>query len=724
MAGNSIIGALRVIIGADTASLETGLKVARGELAQFGASAAKFGAIAAAAFATATAGVGVAVKGAIDHADKLGKMAQSIGIPVEELSALEHAADLSGVSLDVLVKAVGKLGKSMTDAASKPTSEAANAFRALGVSVVGSDGKLKSTSAVLAQVAEKFAGLRDGAGKTALAMAIFGKAGADLIPLLNSGQAGLAGMILEARQLGLTITTDTAKAAEAFNDNLTRLDKVKDGIIVKLTAQMLPALEMFSQRMIDGAKESGGLNSIVTALAKVFEWFGRGVLLVVDNFRPLLKIAAAFAAGQIVTAAVTAIVAFVRLARAIQAAGLMMAAFEAIRGITLKGILLMAGVVALATGHFDKMVEVLGSIAGKINAAVPSEVAEGFKKIVQALGFDLSALSAELTNFSDKNKAAGKAQNELNTALFGGLNAVDQFINGKNKQIAALAAEAGAYNKSTLEADKAKIVAEGLAVAKANNIPVTEKLVASLNALGASYADANLKGNYLRQVFEQTRTPLEAYRTEIERLNLAFNNGKSDPDTYARAVAQAQDRLVQANIAAQALGQSLETAFGRALDGGMKFQQILRSLISDFTKALANAAFRQFLYGDAGRGGSSSGLLGALFGGFGGFRAAGGPVMPGMSYVVGESGPEVFTPSRAGSIVSNHDLASASAGGSLRVHIIPHDDKFAAYVEDGAGRVVARSTPQIVGTAVAQSNSQAPGAVGKYQNEHGGEYRV
>lgn len=61
---------------------------------------------------------------------------------------------------------------------------------------------------------------------------------------------------------------------------------------------------------------------------------------------------------------------------------------------------------------------------------------------------------------------------------------------------------------------------------------------------------------------------------------------------------------------------------------------------------------------------------------------------------------------------------------TLTVRVIVNDEKFSAYVEDGAGRVVARSTPQIVGAAVAQSNMNAPGAVGRYQNDRGGEYRV
>lgn len=62
-------------------------------------------------------------------------------------------------------------------------------------------------------------------------------------------------------------------------------------------------------------------------------------------------------------------------------------------------------------------------------------------------------------------------------------------------------------------------------------------------------------------------------------------------------------------------------------------------------------------------GGGGGGGLGGLFGGlFGGFRAMGGDVAAGMSYVVGENGPEVFRPNVGGSIVAN------GAGGGVTVN--------------------------------------------------------
>ena len=139
----------------------------------------------------------------IDHADELGKASQKFGVGVEALSGLEYAAKLTDVSFEGLEKGLGKLSKAMLDAAANPAGEAAKSFKALGVSATDAQGNLKSTEVLFGDIAEKFSNLQDGAGKTAIAIKLFGKAGADIIPLLNQGKTGIAGMVAEAEKFGI-----------------------------------------------------------------------------------------------------------------------------------------------------------------------------------------------------------------------------------------------------------------------------------------------------------------------------------------------------------------------------------------------------------------------------------------------------------------------------------------------------------------------------------------
>ena len=160
--------------------------------------------------------------------DAMSKLAQQTGVSVESFSALSYAANLAGVNQEKLSSAIVKLSKNMSDA-SQGISEAGKGFDALGISVKNANGTLKSSDQVLSEVAAKFAGYKGGAEKTALAVNIFGKAGAKLIPLLNGGADGLARLKEEAERFGVVIDTQAAKAAEEFNDNLTKLKAASEG---------------------------------------------------------------------------------------------------------------------------------------------------------------------------------------------------------------------------------------------------------------------------------------------------------------------------------------------------------------------------------------------------------------------------------------------------------------------------------------------------------------
>lgn len=649
MAGNAVIGALRVVLGADTAELETGLKRAQSQVSGFGSGFAKVAVAVAAAAATIAGSMAVAIKSSINDLDRMTKSAQKIGVPVEELVALRHAGDLAGVSMEGLEKGIARLARNTVEAG-QGLSTPIRAFEALGIGIHNSEGKIKSVGDLLPELAEKFSQMPDGPVKTALAMQLLGRAGADLIPLLNAGAGGLKEMMDEARALGLVFSTETGQQAELFNDNLTRLHRVITGVITQVTANVLPALARFSQFMIDGAKNSGFLQAATAVLTTAFNGIARAAIVVYDNIGLVVKIGALFVAAKMGAAAISVGLAFVKLSVATRTLGLTMAAFNVIRGISMRGILLMAGIAALAAGAFDGFGAKIKEIGASIAAMLPEGAGEQASELFKSMGLNLEGLTADLESWKG---VAGKDGGGLfNPDIINNTkNALQSFIDGKEKHIAVMQAEAAVMGQSSLEMERAKIVAEALAVAKTNNIPVTAALRQKIEELAASTSKWNLIASYGKQVFEQTRTPLEQYRAEIERLNIAFENGARDPETYARAVAQAQDRMVQANPHAQNLGNSLESAFDRAIESGAKLGDVLKSLIQDFIKMEARTAFKSLLYGNTGYGGSSSGILASLIGGFGKILGGGGAVsgmdmefkLPGFatggSFKIGGSGP-------------------------------------------------------------------------------------
>lgn len=263
------LGRLAIAVEADIASFTSDMGKVDRVAKRTAASMEKSINSAARAIGVAAAGAGLAVaalvKRSIDAADQSAKMAQKIGISVEALSGYKFAADQAGVSVEQLQTGLVRLSRSAADAAGGLKQQQA-VFRALGISVTDASGKLRSTEALFGDVAEAFSKMEDSAGKTALATRVFGRAGADLIPLLNSGRAGLAAYADEAERLGLIMSTDTAKAAETFNDNLSKLMDSVGGLGYALASEFLPALVDATNAMVEWVKqirESGALQRAI-----------------------------------------------------------------------------------------------------------------------------------------------------------------------------------------------------------------------------------------------------------------------------------------------------------------------------------------------------------------------------------------------------------------------------------------------------------------------------
>ena len=224
-----------------------------------------------AAFAAAVVGVSAMVKKTIDAADSFSKLSAKSGIAVESLRELNYAASLSDVSTESLATGVRKLSQNMAAAAGGAKQQTA-AFDAIGVSVKNVDGSLKGADQMVKELASKFATFKDGPEKAALAIELFGKQGAEMIPLLNGGAAGLAEMADEANRLGIVFDGDLAKNAEAFNDNLTRIQTSAEGAAVAITKELLPTLNNLAQAFVDAQGDGQSFAS----------WLGSGLRTVVE----------------------------------------------------------------------------------------------------------------------------------------------------------------------------------------------------------------------------------------------------------------------------------------------------------------------------------------------------------------------------------------------------------------------------------------------------------
>ena len=252
----SEIGNITVKIGADTYELQKGLASAKTQVNQFGSStdglSDSLKSLGLVAVATATA-IAAFTKSQINAMDELGKMSQKIGIATDDLSKLAYSARLSDVELGALQASMVILSRGLSEA-SQGSGNALNGLNALGIAFKNTDGSMKTSQQILLEVADRFVGMEDGVNKTALAVAIFGRAGANMIPMLNQGSAAIREQGAELEKLGGVVTNEAAKAAENFNDNLTRLNTALAGVGKAIAMEVMPSLTRLSEEFLIAMK--------------------------------------------------------------------------------------------------------------------------------------------------------------------------------------------------------------------------------------------------------------------------------------------------------------------------------------------------------------------------------------------------------------------------------------------------------------------------------------
>lgn len=205
------------------------------------------------------------IKGAIDAADTLNKLSQRTGVATEQLSQLQFAAKLSDVSTESLTLSIKRLNVSIAEGLAGDKAKV-EMFRNLGISLKDASGQAKTADKIMLEMAGTFSTAKDGALKTAYAVGLMGKSGDEMIPLLNGGTQALSDMMLKAQKLGLTISTDFAKQAEEFNDNLTIAKASSDKLTIALAGDLVSGLGKAAKAMADAAVEGGKFAAIMAGI--------------------------------------------------------------------------------------------------------------------------------------------------------------------------------------------------------------------------------------------------------------------------------------------------------------------------------------------------------------------------------------------------------------------------------------------------------------------------
>lgn len=603
------------------------------------------------------------LKGAAESAERFGKMAQSVGIPVEALQRLGAAARMADISNEQLGTGLAKLSRNMAKA-DADSGEAARAFEYLGIATTDAAGNIRAPLDVYLDIADAFANAEDGAGKTALAIMLLGRAGAEHIPVLNKGRDGINEEADAAQRLGRILSAETVRGAEEFSDALKRMGGGAKALGAMIAAELSEPLNELIRQMNEGRDSASSMRTAAEDIAGVLKFVagsalsaamsigfvGKSVMQVVDMARHIAK-------GEFPTFAV------------LQKNDKDMEAYVA------------------------KWMGMLRALDSKSKATDPQEVQDRAgrqKKILKpppAVAALKDAKDETEKLLADILKMVDEAQMKLDT-----------FGQGKTAEIQWRIEKGDVGKKLSELVFSGKLPAAQVGEYAAQLVKLTaeyEKLESDAKAAEKAQRDLDAMMREGAQVTADVRTPTEQFAATQRRLEELLAGGAITWETYGRAVKKAEADLKLAQLSKNALAQDLtnglQGAIEDAFNGGRideAFGNLLKRLIA---KAAAEEIMLQLGFEIRGQsGGKKVGFdalkdIFGLFGGGGqtsytptsfdpglftpdggqvwdGAFAGGGTAHAGGAYLVGEQGPELFVPGTTGTVVPNDQISS---GGSV-----------------------------------------------------------
>lgn len=509
------------------------------------------------------------VHGASEAADRFGKLAQAVGMPAEQLQKLTYAASLAHVAQDQLSTGLTKLSRNMQKA-DDDGKDATRAFTALGIKTTDATGHLRNAQAVFDEVADRFSRMEDGAGKTNLAMMLFGKSGAELIPLLNKGAGGIRAYGDELERTGRLLSAEVIESAERFNDSLTRMKGGSQAFGAMIAAELAPSLEKLADSMSTANDKAQlfkeGAESIAIAL-KGIAW---GALAVYGTFGVVGK-----SIGEVAAVATNAVQGNWREVKAIlkESDKDIEAFYERVRH--MQQALFETGHAAakdpydLASkgiGPHKTPAPILPDITNTKSAirSIREEIARLHEQSITAgMGQTAAQLwSVQYGTLAIKLKEAGKVAEELRPKLVGAI--MDLGVAKAEAELQKLGEEGFKHlgkevEKSALEMMKMEKTTESARLEFELTHGELGKQVAAARAAAKGWEELWLIESQVEKLRENTRraegartiealrSPAEQYTRRLEQLKQLRDSGAIDQGTFGRGQLEAEGKLQDAH---------------------------------------------------------------------------------------------------------------------------------------------------------------------------------
>lgn len=645
------------------------------------------------------------MKSAIDAADEMSKLSQKTGIAIDDLGGLQLAFQLGGAESGAFATSMSKLAKQVV--------EGNDAFKLLGIETRNADGTVRNIKDVLYDTADAFKETEDGTAKTALAIELFGKSGAELIPILNSGSDGMREMDEMARKLGLTIDEETGKKAEEFNDTMELIGLSSQGVARQVASQLLPTLASLAGTFFENITQGDTLANTAQFLANILKGLFTAGAIGVEVFRTL---------GTTIGAAGAAIVAVLngdfRAAKTIVSeaaadiktnwggtADSLKKVWEDSGGATVNAMVKVQGALKQLTPQTNEQKE-----ANKKSGDEARKLLEAYEKLAAGISDKtglLIAESQETDKLTDGQKMALKVMQDIQ-------NGTIKLTEEQKKHIGKLLEEMLQQEKTNDATKKAteakKQYEEGLMkVAAAQGKELEELRKGNEKLEEQNFKLKNGEAALLKRQQELLRTQAQELRWHA-----ALDDGNKALIAQAEALERRADLLGENNVlqeakdtaaewlkTAKAIEENLTDALMRGFESGKGFLENLRDTAVNMFKTLilrpvisaVMNPISQGISGMLGLAGSASAATGSA-GGAGGILSS----LPGIGGLIGGAG------AFGTGIMSG--LSAWGAGGSVTGLLGTGSALFSGGIASGLGTIAGALGPIALGLAAIYAIAQ------------------
>ncbi len=236
-----------------------------------------------------------------DMAEHFGEMGEKVevaskqlGIAADKLQLFQSAQAFSGGTAEGATQSFTKLNRNMEEAIKK-AGPAREAFQQIGISV--SQLKASSPDQIIEKIAQAYGETADGADKTANAMALMGRGGAQMIAMLDKGKEGMEEFKQKMKDTGAIMSDDMVARFAESKESVEFFDKSVEGLGITMFDALRPAIDEIisgTTDLIQGINKSiskgGEWYDVITGLIAILDALVIGLDAVIQAIRTLYDI--------------------------------------------------------------------------------------------------------------------------------------------------------------------------------------------------------------------------------------------------------------------------------------------------------------------------------------------------------------------------------------------------------------------------------------------------